>query len=307
MPETYDAVIIGAGPAGLAAGLYCPQAKLKVVGLDQQTPGGKIMDIERIENYPGYSNGISGPELGGEMLAQAISYGMELQLVDAEAVEKGEEEHLVRTTGGDFSAKTLMLTGGARPKRLGVSGEEAFIGKGVGYCALCEGGQFSGKDILICGGGDAGLTDALYLSKIATHITVVEVQEELQSLPLLKDRIARTPNIDVLCCTRIKSIGGDTQVRDVELVENYTGESRRLSVEGVLIRIGWEPETEYLKDVVPLDDRGFVLVNQSMETAVPGIFAAGDMRNGSLMQVSTAVGDGTAAALSAQEYLQKRS
>ena len=167
--EPYDVIIVGAGPAGLTAGLYCAQARLRVLTLERLTMGGRVMDIERVENYPGFSEGISGPELGGEILTQAIKYGMEIQLAEAEAVERRDGLIELTTSGGRYQARSLIIAGGARPKKLNVAGEEELVGKGVGYCALCEGGQFTDKAIAVVGGGDAGITAALYLSKIAIN------------------------------------------------------------------------------------------------------------------------------------------
>jgi thioredoxin reductase (NADPH) len=194
---------------------------------------------------------------------------------------------------------------GARPKKLGVPGEDAFYGRGLGYCAYCEGGQFAGKAVAVCGGGDAGITDALYLARIASRVTVIEVMPELKALTLLLKRVeGEGERIQVLCNSRVEAIVGDTEIRGIEVSSTVTQEAETVPVEGVLVRIGWEPETEFLRDIVPLDSQGYVLVNDRMETDLPGVFAAGDIRHGSPMQVSTAVGDGTVAAISAQTYLR---
>ena len=303
--EPYDVIIVGAGPAGLTAGLYCAQARLRVLTLERLTMGGRVMDIERVENYPGFSEGISGPELGGEILTQAIKYGMEIQLAEAEAVERRDGLIELTTSGGRYQARSLIIAGGARPKKLNVAGEEELVGKGVGYCALCEGGQFTDKAIAVVGGGDAGITAALYLSKIAKKVTVVEILPELAATALLVDRVRQTSNIEIVCNTRITRITGDKSVDGASLTDNETGETRALPIEGVLVRIGWEPETDFLGTIVPLDEEGFVVVDDNMETGVPGVFAAGDIRSNSPKYISTAVGDGTVAALSVQKYLRE--
>jgi thioredoxin reductase (NADPH) len=305
MPESYDVIIVGAGPAGLTAGLYCAQARLRVLALERLTMGGRIMDIEKVENYPGFSQGISGPELGGEILTQAMNYGMEIQLAEAESVQRQDGYFELATNGGRYLGRSLTIAGGARPKKLNVPGEEQLAGRGVGYCALCEGGQFTDKAIAVVGGGDAGITDALYLSKIAKRVTVVEILPELAAMPLLVERVRQTSNIEIVCNARIAEIKGEHSVEGAILANNKTGETGILPIEGILVRIGWEPETDFLGTLVPLDEKGFVLVNDSMETSVPGVFAAGDIRSNSPMQISTAVGDGTVAALSAQRYLQE--
>lgn len=301
----YDVIIIGAGPAGLTAALYCAQANLRVLALERLTMGGKILDVERIENYPGFADGVNGAELGGSMLAQAIKYGMEIQLATADALEIDGNTKLVKTNSGAFLGKTVILAGGARPKKLGVPGEDAFYGRGLGYCAYCEGGQFAGKIAAVCGGGDAGITDALYLARIASRVMVIEVMPELEALPLLLKRVEEADErIEILCNTRVEAIIGDTEIRGIEVSNTVTQEIESLPVEGALVRIGWEPETEFLREVVPLDSEGYVLVNDVMETDLPGVFAAGDIRHGSPMQVSTAVGDGTVAAICALRYLR---
>jgi thioredoxin reductase (NADPH) len=305
MPESYDVLIVGAGPAGLTAGLYCAQAGLRVLCVERLTMGGRIMDIERVENYPGFSGGISGPELGGEMLTQAMNYGMEIQLAEVTAVGKRNGMFELSTGNDRYRGRTLIAAGGARPKKLDVAGEEELAGHGVGYCALCEGGQFSGKEIAVVGGGDAGMTDALYLSKIAKRVTVVEILPKLAAMPLLLERARQIPNIETLCNTRITQISGEKTVESIRLEDNESGETSDFAVQGVLVRIGWMPETGYLEPLAPLDEKGFVSVDDSMATGVPGLFAAGDIRSASLMQISTAVGDGTVAALSAQDFLRR--
>jgi len=289
----------------LTAGLYCAQARLRVLAVERLTMGGRIMDIERVENYPGFSEGISGAELGGEILTQAMNYGMEIQLAECEAVQSRDGIIELATSEGRYQGRSLIIAGGARPKKLNVEGEEELAGRGVGYCALCEGGQFADKAIAVVGGGDAGITDALYLSKIAKKVTVVEMLPEPAAMPLLANRVQQTSNIEIVCNSRITRITGDQAVDGASLTNNESGETSTLPIQGVLVRIGFDPETDFLGTLVPLDEKGSVVVKDSMETVVPGIFAAGDIRSNSPMQISTAVGDGTVAALSVQKYLRE--
>ncbi len=301
----HDVLIIGAGPAGLTAGLYCAQAGLKVLILERETLGGKILDIEKIENYPGFSEGVPGAELGSQMMLQVAKYRAQIQFAKVDRLEIGADNKRVKTGSGDYFGKAVIIAGGACPKKLGVPGEEAFLHKGVGYCAMCDGGQFAGKVVLIGGGGDAGLTDALYMTKLASKVIITELTPQLNAISLLQERARKDPKIEVICGTRIEAIVGDTHVKAVKLLNINTKQETTLPVDGVLVRVGVEPETAYLRGVVLLDDQGQILVNEDMETKVPGIFAAGDIRHGSPMQVATAVGDGATAAISAQRYLRE--
>ena len=305
MDGTYDVIIIGAGPAGLTAGIYCAQAGLNVLTLEEMTVGGEILNIEKLENYPGFSDGIAGAQLGMEIMTQAMNYGVQIQLAKAEGLEIGPADKRVRTGRGDYSGRAVIIAGGAHPKKLGVPAEETFIGSGVGYCAMCDGGQFAGQTVVICGGGDAGLTDALYMTKLAAKVIVVEIMPQLNAISLLQERARKNEKIEMICSTRIEAIEGDTKVKAVKLLNTETKELTTLPVDGVLIRIGMEPATGYLQGVVPLDSQGHILVNENMETKVPGVLAAGDIRHGSPMQVATAVGDGTIAAISVQRYLRE--
>jgi len=306
MDEIYDVIIIGAGPAGLTAGLYCAQAGLSVMVIEKETMGGKIVNIDKIENYPGFGEGVSGPELGSQMMLQAVKYGLKFELIEVEGGDFEQKIKRIKTGGSDYLGKAVILGGGSRVKMLGVSGEEALIGKGVGYCALCDASQFANKPIIVCGGGDAGLTDALYLTKIASKITIVEAMPHLNAVSLLQQRAKENQKIEIQCNTTVEAILGEKKVEGVKLLNHKTQEQSELQIGGVLVRIGWIPETQFLQGKVPLDDQGNIMVNKDMATEVPGVFAAGDIRHGSPMQISTAVGDGTIAAISAQRYLREQ-
>lgn len=305
MVEVYEVIIIGAGPAGLTAGLYCAQAGLKAVVLEKETPGGQLMNIDKIENYPGFAEGISGPELGQAMTLQAMNYGLEMELAEVIGLELGSKIKQVKTSTNDYLGKSVIITGGGHPMHLGVRGEEEFKGKGVAYCAVCEGGPFKGKVVAVAGGGDAGVTEALYLTKIASKIIIVEVMPELTAKSLLRKRAFENHKIEIICSSRIEAITGDNKVQAIQLLDTKTQEVSSLNVDGVLVRVGWRPQTKYLEGVLPLDNEGHIAVNEVMETNLPGVFAAGDIRHGSLKQVAAAIGDGTTAALMAQKYLRE--
>jgi thioredoxin reductase (NADPH) len=231
---------------------------------------------------------------------------MELGMAEVTEVVADRSPIEVRTNMESYECRTLILSGGASPKTLGIPGEQELIGKGVGYCAHCDGGQFADKSVVVVGGGNSGLTDALYLSRIASRITILEILPELRALPLLVDRIREQSNIDVRCGVRISAIEGAQRVTGVVCCENGGAQTEQVATDGVLVRIGYDPETEYLKESVSLDSLGFVEVDLKMATSVPGVFAAGDIRAGSPMQIASAVGDGAVAAISAQAYLSER-
>ncbi len=305
MNEIYDVIIIGAGPAGLTAGLYCAQGGLKVLVLEKENIGGQILNIEKIENYPGFGDGITGPQLRRAMTVQAKNYGVEIKIAEAQGLEITSENKRVRTTAGDYFSKVVIIAGGGHPMRLGVPGEEKFINKGVAYCAMCDRSQFEDKIGVVAGGGDAGVTGALYLSKIAKKIVIIEVMPQLSAKYFLQERARKDQKIEIICNRKIKAILGDTQVRTIDLLNTETKGLSTLSVDGVLVHVGWEAASGYLKGVIPLNSQGEILVNERMETEFPGVFAAGDIRHGSPRQIATAVGDGATAAISALKYVQE--
>lgn len=309
MEADYEVIIVGCGPAGLAAGLYAGRAGLKVLLLGKQTAGGEIRSIEQVENYPGFPGGISGAKLGLEMMKQAMKYGLEFKLAEVEGIELQKDYKLVKaniTRAGEASylAKTVIIAGGAYPRKLGVPGENELLGKGVGYCGVCDAPQFTERAIAIAGGGDAGLTEALYLMRLASEITIIELMPELNASKILQERVLANPKTKICCGTKIEAITGDKQVEGLELLNVKTNEKTTLQVGGVLIRIGLVPNTSNVKELLTLDKEGFVSVNEDLETSVPGIFAAGDIRHGSARQIATAVGDGVTAALSAGRLLK---
>lgn len=304
MNTVYDVIIIGAGPAGLTCGLYCAQAGFKVAVLEKESLGGYIVNLDKVENYPGFAEGVAGAELGQAMASQAMNYGAEIQFGEVQGLEIGPESKEVKTTTGDYSGRVVVVAGGSRPKKLGVPGEEEFIGKGMAYCAMCEGGQFADKVVAVAGGGDAGVTEALYLTKIVSKVIIIEVLPQLNARSLLEKRARENPKIEIICSNRIEAILGDSAVRAVKLLNVKTKAVANLQVDGVLVHIGLDPQTGYLKGAVPLHAQGQILVNDKMETKVPGVLAAGDIRCDSPRQIASAAGDGVIAAISALRYLR---
>ncbi len=299
----YDVCIIGSGPAGLTAGLYTARAGLKTLILENKGFGGYLVNIDLIENYPGFSEGIRGNELAHGMMKQAMSYGVEFQLKEVTGLDVWGDHKVVRTTRGNYSARAIIIASGSHPKKLHVLGEEEFAGRGVAYCAVCDAGSFNNKVVAVAGGGDAGITEALYLSRIASKVIIIELMPELPATEVLRKRALANPKIEIRCGTKIKAIVGDDQVKGLELLDVEAGQESTLEVDGVFVHIGLEPNSDYLKGVLPLDSDGQILVNDEMETQVLGCFAAGDIRHNSKRQVITATGDGATAALSASRFL----
>jgi len=304
--QIYDVVIIGSGPAGLTAGLYTTRAGLKTVILEREAFGGYLVNIDLVENYPGFAEGIPGNELARSIMKQAMNYGLEFQLTEVTGLEIEEDHKVVKTAHGDYFGKTVIITSGSHPKKLGVPDEEKFIGRGVAYCAVCDGGSFANKVVAVAGGGDAGITGGLYLTRIANRVIIVELMPECSATDILLKRAQANSKIEIKCGTKIKSIVAENHVTALELIDVKTGQESTLEVDGVFVYVGLEPNSDYLKDILPLDSAGQILVNDKMETQVPGCFAAGDVRHNSDRQIVTAAGDGAVAALSASRFLMTK-
>jgi thioredoxin reductase (NADPH) len=303
MGDPYQLIIIGGGPAGLSAGLYATRARLSTLLIERAIPGGQIINAELVENYPGFPQGISGAELGSLMEQQATKYGLEIIMAEVEGVEVGEEEKIVHTSEGQYRAKALIIAGGSEHGKLGVPGEEELRGRGVSYCATCDGAFFKDQVIAVVGGGNVAINDALFLTRFASKVIVIHRRDELRATKILSEGAFARPKIEFLWDTVVESIGGDGQVRELGLRNVKTGTESKLEVSGIFVAVGLRPNTGYLEGVVALSQEGFILVNDQMETGVPGVFAAGDIRAGSARQVSSAVGDGATAAISAERYL----
>jgi thioredoxin reductase (NADPH) len=266
----YDAVIIGGGPAGLTAGLYLTRGNWRTLLIDKESPGGYIKNIELIENYPGFSEGIAGAQLAGGMVRQAKKYGLKIEQAEVTGLEIFSSSKWVACSDGSgFTAGAVIFAGGSVPKKLGVPGEEAFRDKGVIGCAFCDGGQFAGKTIVICGGGDSGVTEALYLSKIASKVIVVEAMPKLNATAVLQDRLRANPKMEVHVGTVVKDITGTGHVEAIRVVRQGSESVETIPTDGVLVHIGLDPNTSYLDGVVPLTESGQVKVNEWMETEIP--------------------------------------
>jgi thioredoxin reductase (NADPH) len=303
----YDAIIIGSGPAGLTAAIYLARARYHTLVLEKEQFGGKIMNVEWIENYPGFSEGVSGPTLASEMIEQATKAGVELEIAEVTGVNIDSNFLSVSCAdGSSYRTVVVIMAAGSRARKLGVPGETKFEGKGLIHCALCDGSQFANRIVAICGAGDAGITEALYMAKIASKVVLIEAMPICTGTAILQERMAENPKVELRCGCKVVEIKGTEKVRALEIMNVETGVRETLTVDGVLVYVGNEPNNDCLKGVVPLDERGQFVVDAGFSTEVPAIIAAGDIRSNSPCQIASAVGDGAAAAITAQRLLQEQ-
>ena len=300
--QPYDIVIIGAGPAGLAAGLYAARARRRTVLLERGVTGGQIALTSTVENYPGVDEA-DGFELGQAMQRQAEKYGMETAFAEVTGLEQRDGLHIVRTTRGDYTANAVILTGGADYNRLGVPGEERLTGKGVSYCATCDAAFFKDQVCAVVGGGDAALDEGLFVTRFASKVYVIHRRDELRASKILQERALAEPKIEFVWDTITTEIEGDDSVERLQLRNVKTEAASTLDVAAVFIFIGLSPNTGYLNGLLKMDEGGHIFVNEWMETDIPGLFAAGDVRVNSARQVVTAAGDGATAAIRADHYI----
>ncbi|HEY83344.1 MAG TPA: thioredoxin-disulfide reductase [Dehalococcoidia bacterium] len=300
----YDVVIIGGGPAGLSAGLYAARARLRSLLVERAAPGGLIVNAGLVENYPGFPQGINGLELAELMSQQATKFGLETLTAEVTSLELRGEQKVITTTEGNLVAKAVIIASGSDRVKLGVPGEEEFTGRGVSYCAICDGALFQDMPVAVVGGGNAAINEALDLSKFASRVTVIHRRAELRATRILQERALAHPKIAFRWNTVVEAIEGKDMVERLRLRDVSSGEKSTLEVSGVFIAIGFRPNTGYLQGVLSLDSAGAIITNEKMETDVPGIFAAGDIRSGSIRQVVSAAGDGAVAATQAERYIR---
>ena len=302
----YDVIIIGGGAAGLTAAIYACRAGLATLMLERLMPGGQVINADRIENFPGFPDGISGAEIGPLMQRQATNYGLEIRLAEVDELAPHPGGWRVSAYGEAHIAKAVIIAGGSTLRKLGVPGEDALYGAGVSYCATCDGGFFIDQPVGVVGGGDSALDEALVLTEYASQVTLFHRGASLSGERILQERVHAHPKIQARPNTLITAVLGDAQLEAVSILDQTSGETSRVDLSGLFIYVGLEPNTAYLRDLLPLDGGGHIPTDIWMNTAQPGIFAAGDIRQHSAAQLITSAGDGATAAIAARRYLETR-
>jgi len=303
MSNEFEIAIVGGGPAGLAAALYASRAMRRTVLVERKAPGGQIALTGDVENYPGFPDGINGFDLAIHMHRQTEKYGTTTLYADVTGIRRDGDLFHLDSTDGEILARSVILTGGADYNRLGVPGEERLTGRGVSYCATCDAAFFKGEEVIVVGGGDAALDEGLFVTRYADRVHIVHRRDSFRASAILQGRALANPKIDVIWNTVVTEIIGEESVTGVRLRNVTTGEQMERPIGAVFIFIGQHPNTDWLGGMLELDAGGHVPVNLWMETAVPGLFAAGDIRTESARQVVSAAGDGATAAIRADRYL----
>jgi len=302
----YEVIIIGGGPGGLTAGLYASRAGLKTLLFERGMFGGQIVNARQVDNYPGFPAGISGAELASLMHQQAIKYGLETITTEVTAIEPGPTYNVV-ITGGNFEAEAIIIAAGSEYRKLGVPGEEKLLGRGVSYCATCDAFFFRDQDVAVVGGGDTAITDALELSEHASRVYIIHRRDQLRAGQALQKLAFAQPKLKPIWDTVVDEVAGEDKLSGLRLRNVKTNETTNLQVSGVFVAVGLEPNSQCFAGIVDTDEAGNIKTNELMATSAPGIFAVGDIRKNSARQVTSAVGDGATAAISAFKYLRERS
>lgn len=303
--EIYDCVIIGGGPAGLTAALYLLRSGLKVLMTEKLAPGGQVLMTEEIENYPGFPGGIKGFELIDLLVAQVEPHGLEKITDEVSSIDIGDKVHTVHVGDQSVQAKSIILCSGARYRNLGVPGEKEFLGRGVSYCAICDGNFYRGREVAVIGGGNSALEESLYLSRIVKRVHLIHRRDEFRGMQCYQDKCVVCDNMTIHRSTIVHEILGDQSgVTGLALERVDTGEKSTLPVDGVFVFVGFDPVMAFVPEAVKRDRNG-IITDTEMRTNVPGVFAAGDVRSKHCRQVASAVGDGATAATAAHNYLEQ--
>lgn len=300
-----DLLIIGGGSAGMTAGLYASRAGLKTILLERMMTGGQIVNAEKIENIPGFPDGISGSEFGSLLLDQAVKYGMETQLSEVTKIHRNQSYWNIETFEDTYKAQAVIVASGSTLKRLGVPKEDELHGSGVSYCATCDGAFFRNQVVGVVGGGDSALDEAITLSEFASDVIIFHDQEYLHGQQILQNRVLDNPKISIRSSVNVDSIFGNGKVEGIVVSDLISKEVTRINLDGVFIYVGLEPNTRYLRDILSLDRAGHIPTDIWMRTSLPGILAAGDTRQNSAAQIVSSAGDGATAAIAAHRYIRQ--
>jgi thioredoxin reductase (NADPH) len=303
MSKTYDVIIIGAGPSGLAAAIYTGRARLATLVLERATPGGQILLTDVIENYPGFSEGVSPFQLMENIRKQAERFGSQIVMDDVQEIHKKGAHWQIRGNREEYEAKAVLVATGSDHRKLGIQGEERLIGRGVSYCATCDGAFFQNKVVAVVGGGDWALTEAIFLTRFCREVKIVHRRDQLRAEKILQERAFENPKIEVLWDTVVEKINGEANLRSVTIRNIKNKTASELIVDGLFISIGMVPNNKIVDKLVELNEWGEIKVEKNMSTNHPGLYAAGDVTDACPEQMATAVGTGVAAAVAITEYL----
>jgi thioredoxin reductase (NADPH) len=304
--EHYDTIIIGGGPGGYTAALYCARAGLKTLVLEKLSPGGQMATTSMVDNYPGFENGIDGYELGEKMKLGADRFGAATALEEVTAVQLSASPKIITTTDGEYQADTVILATGASPRKLGLPEETSLINRGVAYCATCDGMHYKGKTVVVAGGGDSAVTDALFLSKICKQVYLIHRRDTLRASKVYLESIRKAENLTFLPGSRLTEILHEKSVTGVRVENVASGAVTELGCDGLFVAVGRLPDTALFTGQVDMDDKGYILADESTRTSAPGVFAVGDVRTKPLRQIVTAAADGAVASKIAEEYLTEK-
>ena len=303
---TYDVIIIGAGPAGYTAGIYCSRARHDTILISGLLPGGQLMNTTDVENYPGFDEGIMGPDLMQIMRKQTENMGTKIIDDVVTNVDFSQNPFKVSTASTNFEAKTVIVCTGATPRKIGIDGEQTFAGKGVSYCATCDGAFFRDQELAVVGGGDSCMEEATFLTKFASKVHIIHRRDEFRASKIMQERALNNEKIAVHWNSTVLDIRGDQKVQQVILKDTKTGEETSVDMAGVFVAIGHEPNTGLFKDQLDLDENGYIVLNKNTQTSVDGVFSAGDVHDHRYRQAVTAAGYGCMAAIDVDKYLSEQ-
>ncbi len=311
MSKIYDLIIIGGGPAGLTAGIYAGRAKLSTLILEAEKPGGQIVITDEVENYPGSMEEPTGPKLVGRMVNQFKGFGGELIMEGVESYDFDSEIKTVKTSKNEYQAKAIIIASGASPRKLGAKNEDAYVGKGVSFCATCDAAFFEELEVYVIGGGDTAVEEAVFISKFARKVYVVHRRDELRAAKSIQEKAFANEKIEFIWDSVVEEVGGDGLVEEMTLLNRKTGEKTVIKADeddgtfGIFVMIGYVPKTDIFKGVIDMDESGYIIGDENMKTNKAGVFVAGDCRQKPLRQVVTATADGAIASISAEKYIEE--
>jgi thioredoxin reductase (NADPH) len=303
METDFQLIILGGGPGGLSAGIYAARNRLNTLLIEKSMFGGLAIYADLLENYPGFPDGIGGMELGQLMLKQAEKFGLKTLTTEITGLETKDNWKIIKTGEGSFKAKSVIIALGSERINLNVPGEKEFVGRGVSYCATCDAAFFKQKPVVVVGGGNSAISEALHLARFASNVTIIHRRDQFRASPISLEKARSEPKINFLTNTVIETIEGQENVETLHLSNTLSGEKSSLPVSGVFVSIGQKPNTDLFKGIVNLDANGYIVTNEKMETSLAGIFAVGDIRSNSIRQCISAAGDGATAAIYASRYI----